>query len=62
VSEYDNVLTIIIEDNGIGFDLNSNKSGVGLINIERRIEKIEGELVIDTSKNNGTTVILHIPL
>jgi len=61
-SEHENMLNIIVEDNGKGFDINKSKSGIGLINIERRIEKIDGELVIDSSKGNGTTVILNIPL
>ncbi|WP_298904375.1 sensor histidine kinase [uncultured Psychroserpens sp.] len=61
-SEQDNMLTIMVEDNGKGFNLNASKSGIGLINIEQRIEKIEGEFVIDTSEGNGTTVILNIPL
>ena len=62
-SEHDNnILNIIVEDNGKGFDLNTYKSGIGLTNIEKRIEKIGGELVIDSLKKNGTTVILNIPL
>lgn len=61
-SEHDNILNIIVEDNGKGFDTKAKKPGIGLINIEKRIEKIEGELVIDSSIGNGTTVILNIPL
>ncbi|WP_298899484.1 tetratricopeptide repeat protein [uncultured Psychroserpens sp.] len=61
-SEQDNILTIMVEDNGKGFNLKTSKAGIGLTNIEQRIEKIEGELVIDTSLGNGTTVILNIPL
>ena len=61
-SEQDNILTIMVEDNGKGFNLNTSKSGIGLINIEKRMEKIDGELVIDSSVGNGTTVILNIPL
>ncbi len=61
-SEDEDMLNIIVEDNGKGFDLNSQKSGIGLINIEKRVEKIRGDLVIDTAIGNGTTVILNIPL
>ena len=61
-SEQDNTLTIMVEDNGKGFDVQSSKSGIGLINIEQRLEKIDGEFVIDSSAGNGTTVILNIPL
>jgi signal transduction histidine kinase/Flp pilus assembly protein TadD len=61
-SEHENTLNIIVEDNGIGFNTNDSFSGIGLHNIEKRMEKIDGELVIDSSKGNGTTVILNIPL
>ncbi|WP_299364979.1 tetratricopeptide repeat protein [Winogradskyella sp.] len=61
-SEHDNTLNIVVEDNGKGFDINAVKTGIGLINIEKRITKIDGELVIDSSQGNGTTIILNIPL
>ncbi|MDT0557764.1 tetratricopeptide repeat protein [Ichthyenterobacterium sp. W332] len=61
-SENENILNIIVEDNGKGFDIKASKSGIGLINIEKRIQKINGEFIIDTSKGKGTTVILNIPI
>jgi len=56
------MLNIIVEDNGIGFNTSKTASGIGLSNIEKRMEKLQGELVIDSDKNNGTTVILNIPI
>lgn len=61
-SEHENTLNIIVEDNGIGFNSNKYISGQGLINIEKRIEKINAEFVIDSTEGSGTTVILNIPL
>jgi hypothetical protein len=61
-SQQEGVLTIMVEDNGKGFETNKTGNGVGLINIEKRMERINGELVIDSSIGNGTTVILNIPL
>jgi len=61
-SQQNDTLTIMVEDNGKGFDLNTSRTGIGLIHIERRMEQIHGELVIDTSIGHGTTVILNIPL
>ena len=60
-SEDEQTLNIIVEDNGKGFDIKKQRSGMGLINIEKRAEKINAELVIDSSEGNGTTVILNIP-
>lgn len=61
-SEDDNVLNVMLEDNGKGFDINETKFGFGLSNIEKRMESIKGNFTIDSSFNNGTTVILNIPL
>ncbi len=61
-SEDDDILNIIVEDNGKGFDVRSNRSGIGLSNIEKRVEKMNGILVIDSDKSNGTTIILNIPI
>jgi len=61
-SEHENVLNIIIEDNGLGFRAEDSRQGVGLSNIEKRVEKMNGEFVIDSTIGHGTTVILNIPL
>lgn len=61
-SEDENKLSVMIEDNGRGFNTNDTPFGFGLTNIENRIEAVSGDIVIDSSINNGTTVILNIPL
>ncbi|PIF05137.1 MAG: hypothetical protein CSA36_08305 [Draconibacterium sp.] len=61
-SEDDNMLNIMIEDNGKGFNLKETSLGFGLTNIEKRLENLNGNITIDTDIGNGTTVILTIPL
>ncbi len=61
-SEDGNTLSIMVEDNGKGFDMNNVTFGLGLTNIEKRIENINGNIVFDTTPGNGSTVILNIPL
>lgn len=61
-SEDENILQIIVEDNGKGFNVNKKSSGIGLLNIEKRVEKMNGEFVIDSTKDSGTTTILNIPI
>ncbi|MBS2097227.1 tetratricopeptide repeat-containing sensor histidine kinase [Carboxylicivirga linearis] len=58
----ENQLVLILEDNGTGFDIKEIKIGYGLTNIEKRIDKLNGQFNIDSAKNNGTTVILKVPL
>lgn len=57
-------LTVMYEDDGIGFDYDeayANK-GLGLININNRVTLIGAKLSFDTMKgSNGTTVIISIP-
>ncbi|RPH33039.1 MAG: tetratricopeptide repeat protein [Bacteroidales bacterium] len=57
-------LNIVVEDNGIGFDVNQikNKKGIGLRNIESRVDTLNGELNIDTGKGAGTTITIEIPI
>ena len=57
-------ITIMIEDDGIGFDLQKAKmkDGMGLNNIEMRAIKLKGTLHIDTKIGRGVTTIIEIPL
>ncbi|MCG1037734.1 PAS domain-containing protein [Polaribacter sargassicola] len=62
-------LKIIISDNGIGFDTNVLKkhnkhtdSGFGLFTVKERIKNINGEIIISSIINKGTTVNIFIPL
>ncbi|MBV1922563.1 MAG: sensor histidine kinase [Flavobacteriaceae bacterium] len=61
-SEHENELNVMVEDNGIGFQKNKTKLGHGLTNIEKRMERIKGDISIDSTEGNGTTIILNIPL
>ncbi len=62
ISEIDHELSIIYEDNGKGFDINQISFGMGLNNIEKRVDKLDGDIKIDSSPDKGSTFILEIPL
>ena len=49
-------IKLLIEDDGKGFNLNINKSGIGLKNIKSRSQSINAELNIETSLGNGTKI------
>ncbi len=61
-SEDKQELTIMIEDNGKGFDLKETSFGFGLTNIEKRLINLQGNIEIDSSPGNGTTIIITLPL
>ncbi|MBA6156782.1 hypothetical protein H3Z83_09670 [Tenacibaculum sp. S7007] len=51
-----------ITDNGIGFDTNISKKGIGLQNLQERVEELNGTLQIDSEVGNGTKTNIQIPL
>ncbi|MFL6468626.1 MAG: PAS domain S-box protein [Pyrinomonadaceae bacterium] len=61
-------VTLIIEDDGLGFDRSgewSNSSapgGLGLISMQERAALLKGDLEVDSSRGGGTTVRARIPL
>ena len=52
-----NQLTIKCIDDGIGIDVLSLESKNGLLNMKNRAKKIDGQLHIDSVKDQGTTII-----
>lgn len=57
-------LILTIEDNGKGFDVQQamKKEGIGLKNIQLRVDYLKGNLHIDSTIEKGTTTIIEIPL
>ena len=51
-----------ITDDGIGFDVNTKKKGIGLQNMLSRVTECEGAFDIKSKKGSGTTVIISVPL
>ncbi|WP_093045324.1 PAS domain-containing sensor histidine kinase [Thalassobacillus cyri] len=62
IRELDDVVRIMIEDKGKGFDDRQYSSGVGLFSMEERARSVGGTLDIHTSPGKGTKVIIEIPL
>jgi signal transduction histidine kinase len=56
----DNILTLIFEDNGQGFDISSSKSGIGLTSLKSRLASIQGEIEYDSELNKGTTAFIKV--
>ena len=56
----ENELTLMIEENGIGFNIHSNNKGLGIKNMLARAQNMGGVLTFD-SNSKGTTIILEIP-
>lgn len=57
----ENLLTLIIQDNGIGFVTNKTKKGIGLTNIASRTKKLNGTFTVNSAINKGTKLLIKIP-
>ncbi|MCC5926594.1 MAG: PAS domain-containing protein [Bacteroidetes bacterium] len=58
-------ILIVIQDNGQGFDtskITQSGTGSGLINIKERVELLGGSIQIESRINEGTEIIIEIPL
>jgi signal transduction histidine kinase len=68
ISHSSKILSIIIDDNGKGFDRSKLKAkpdkdgGMGLTFMQERIKYINGRLFINSSPEQGTKVTLNIPI
>lgn len=67
ISHSDQVLSIVIDDDGVGFDadkllIEKSESGMGMFFMKERINYINGRIFINSSKNNGTRITININL
>jgi signal transduction histidine kinase len=65
LTQHEDNLNIIIEDNGKGFDrskVDTSKTGMGLTTIEKRVEHLEGNFTVDSVLGKGTSILIDIPV
>jgi len=56
-------ITVLIKDNGIGFDITEKKpESFGMIGMRERVDLLEGELTFDSKIGKGTAVLIRVPL
>jgi two-component system NarL family sensor kinase len=57
-------ITVLIEDDGIGFDVAARPGfdGIGLTNIETRIEYLKGTVGYNSAPGKGTRVNIQVPI
>ncbi|WP_203258338.1 tetratricopeptide repeat-containing sensor histidine kinase [Hyunsoonleella ulvae] len=65
LTNHDDVLNIMIEDNGVGFNpkqVTKSHKGMGISSIDKRVEHLNGKMTIESEKSIGTTIIIDIPI
>jgi signal transduction histidine kinase len=55
-------LTLTIFDNGKGFNTASKKAGIGLKNMQERIEEVNGTFSIESALDKGTSIYIEISI
>ncbi|WP_428304348.1 PAS domain S-box protein [Lacipirellula sp.] len=61
----EDITTLVIEDNGVGFDADAATSGVrklGILGMHERLAAIQGHMQIESTVGQGTTMIARIPV
>jgi signal transduction histidine kinase len=54
------LLTLIVEDDGAGFDVAAARSGAGLANMRDRIGAVGGELALESRPDGGTKITVRL--
>ncbi|CAN5387673.1 ATP-binding protein [soil metagenome] len=63
IIRHEEELTLMVEDNGVGFDISKlTNTGIGLTNIQSRINYLNGIVNFDSQLGKGTTVSIEIPI
>ncbi|WP_299837166.1 sensor histidine kinase [uncultured Tenacibaculum sp.] len=64
ISQFNDTLNIIVEDNGKGFNSKEiiANTGMGLHSIQKRIEHLDGTFQIDSSPKSGTSIIINLTI
>ncbi|MHC1758141.1 MAG: ATP-binding protein [Negativicutes bacterium] len=61
-----NRLSVVVEDDGIGFEMNGTTKDagdrLGLFGMEERAQLVGGSLTVEASPGQGTTVYLRVPV
>lgn len=68
VNRQDDIVTVSIVDNGLGFDIDSvmgnysKRGSLGMVNLRERAEMINGSLRMESAKGKGTSITVLIPI
>ncbi len=59
---YEQMLTITVEDNGIGFNTGQIQHGLGLHNLQTRIRSLDGNYTFESEPGKGTSVYMEFDM
>jgi PAS domain S-box-containing protein len=62
LSVVDGVAKLQIRDEGVGFEVNSPASGIGLVSMRERLRMIGGDFSVESCRNKGTVITAAVSL
>jgi signal transduction histidine kinase len=62
VTEHDNSFTLIVEDDGIGFNDMETTKNLGIAGIESKVNYFKGAIALDKNGSKGMIVTIEIPI
>jgi len=61
IKAYNHAINVTISDDGVGFDANKKRVGIGIRNIINRVESFNGVIKIISSPGNGCRMLIEVP-
>lgn len=62
ITRVDAILSIVVSDDGVGFNPETPTSGTGIRALSESVSRLNGSLNYDSGKGSGTTVFVDLPL
>lgn len=62
LTKNENLVELIIQDNGVGFKLREKKKGIGLTGIKTRVQSVNGTFHLDSAPGKGCLMKIEIPV
>jgi PAS domain S-box-containing protein len=59
--DYGDMVSLSVEDDGVGFDSSELQNGIGLSNIRSRVSILGGNVSVESSNTSGTLVHIEVP-
>ncbi len=56
------IIRILIQDDGVGFDTNAKKNGIGHHNMNNRIKSLNGKILFTSEISKGTTIEIIVDI
>ena len=60
--EHEETIILKIKDDGVGFDINIKKKGIGMQNMVSRVADCNGDIDVKSVKGKGTSITVKVPI